>query len=424
MVTPGSAAGESFAHFLSSARRWAVWSLNRPSLGYILFVMVSAPVVTAVLLAHADIDPVSVIRAAVLLAAAIGYGEAFDRVERFRRFLGNDKIRTNHLSVWTIAGILVLPPGMACALVLLVYGHVLLMARRHKSARPHRMVFTASAATLATAAAAGVVTLFTTYSHQPTELNAAMASLLAAPTFLLLDTAIMAVGVYLATRPDNIRAVLPDRDAVLFELGTEVLGIVTGQLLLFMPWLAPASWGGMLALHRASLVRQLQIAATTDPKTTLLNAAAWRERAMQALDRAAHEAQRVAVVVIDLDFFKRVNDVHGHLMGDRVLAEVARAIRNETRARDIVGRFGGEEFVLLIDGRAAAAHAIDIATRIRERIAGLAHPHGVRVTATIGVAHGVPLGSGSLDVLLAHADAMMYEGKEAGRNRVRAFALT
>ncbi len=424
MVTPASAADQSLAHFLSRPRRWDLWSLNARALTYILAVIVAAPAVTVVLLQHTDVDPIGVIRLAVLLAAAVGYGEAFDRVERFRRFLGDDKVRANHLSVWTVAGILVLPPGLACVLVLLIYAHVLLIARRHKSARPHRMVFTGAAATLATAAAAGVVALFSTGAQPSAGLNAALASLLAAPTFLVLDAALLSAGVYFATRPQSIRAVLPDREAVTFELATEALGIVTGQLLLFLPWLAPASWGGLMALHRASLVRHLQVAATTDSKTTLLNAAAWRERALKAADRAALEAQRIAVVVIDLDFFKRVNDSYGHLMGDRVLAEVARAIRNETRSRDLVGRFGGEEFVVLIDGRAAAAHAIDIATRIRERIAGLSHPHDIRVTATIGVAHGVPAAQESLDTLLAHADAVLYEGKEAGRNRVRAFALS
>jgi diguanylate cyclase (GGDEF)-like protein len=190
------------------------------------------------------------------------------------------------------------------------------------------------------------------------------------------------------------------------------------------PWLIPASVGGLVLLHRAALVKDLELAATTDAKTALLNVAAWRDRATAALTRAAQAGERVAIVVIDLDHFKRINDVHGHLVGDRVLGSVGRAIRAETRSRDIVGRFGGEEFVVLIDGRAAAAHAIDIATRIRERIASITHPEGIQVTATIGVAYGVPSDEIGLDHLIAQADAALYEGKSAGRDRINALALS
>jgi diguanylate cyclase (GGDEF)-like protein len=424
MMAPRSIAAERFGYLHRQVSHWPVWSLNKSALAYILTTIVAAPAATAGLLQHVDVDAAQVLIFGILLAAAVGYGEAFDRIERLRRFLGDDSVRTNHLSVWTIAGVVALPPGLACTLVVLIYGHIMIMSRRHQSARLHRMLFTAAAATLATAVAALAASLFTIRLHPGTEINAALASLVAVPTFLVLDTLLVGGGVYLATRPSTLRSVLPDRNALWFEVATDVLGVVTGQLLLTMPWLAPASAGGLVALHRASLVQQLQVAATTDPKTTLLNAAAWRDRAAKAVTRAARETQRIAVIVIDLDFFKLINDEHGHLMGDRVLAAVARAIRNETRARDIVGRFGGEEFVVLIDGRAAAAHAIDIATRIRERIAALSHPHDIHVTATIGVAHGVPAGSHTLDTLLAQADIALYEGKAAGRDRVRALALT
>jgi diguanylate cyclase (GGDEF)-like protein len=424
MMSRNGAAGETLPH-LSRPKHWALWSLNPQAVLFILIVIVAAPVVTiAELRWTTGTDPVGFVRLGVLLAAAVAYGEAFNRVERFRRFLGADAVFTNHLSVWTIAGVLALSPGLACLLVLLIYAHVLLMARRHKSARTYRLVFTGAAATLATAGAAAIAFLLTHAMSPDAEVTAAVVSMAVVATFLLLDTAIMATGVCLAVRPPSIKAVLPDRDSWTFELSTDVLGVVTGQLLIYLPWLAPAASGGLIALHRASLVKQLQVAATTDAKTTLLNIAAWRDRALKAIARATQERQRIALVVIDLDHFKLINDVYGHLVGDRVLADVAQAIRDETRARDIVGRFGGEEFVMLIDGRAAAAHAIDIATRIRERISALVHPEGMQVTATIGVAHGIPDGPASLDELLAHADTALYAGKEAGRDRVKALALS
>jgi diguanylate cyclase (GGDEF)-like protein len=424
MMTPDRAHGESFVHFFRRPRQWPIWSLNRPSLLYILAVIVGAATATGLELGERrDFSATALYEFAFLLAAGVAYSEAFDRVERIRRFLGSDSVRSNHLSVWTIAGVLVLPPALACVLVPCLYAHVLLVSHRHKSARVYRMVFTGAAATLATVVVAELVQSVPGSSHGGEGAAAALAALIAVPGFLILDTLIVITGVHLATRPPSFKTLLPKRDVLWFELATEVLGVVTGQLVAHVPWLLPASAGGLVVLHRAALVKALELAATTDPKTNLLSVGAWRDRALVAIGRARAEAQRIAIVVIDLDHFKRINDAHGHLVGDRVLGDVGKAIRNETRSRDIVGRFGGEEFVMLIDGRAAAAHAIDIATRIRERIASLSYPEGMTVTATIGVAYGVPSEEISLERLIAQADAALYEGKSAGRDRINALAL-
>jgi diguanylate cyclase (GGDEF)-like protein len=425
MMTRDRAHGEGFVHLFSRPGKWAIWSLNRPAVLYIVSVIIAASSVTGLEVGErGDFSAGALIRFAFLLAAGVGYTEAFDRVERIRRFLGDDSVRSNHLSVWTIAGVLALPPALACILVPCLYAHVLLISRRHKSARVHRMVFTGAAATLATAIVAELVHRVPGSGHVGNVTAGALTSLIAVPGFLVIDTLIVITGVYLAMRPPSFKTVVPKREVLWFELATEVLGVVTGQLVMQMPWLVPASAGGLVVLHRAALVKDLELAATTDPKTALLTVGAWRDRAVVAMARARAEAERIAIVVIDLDHFKRINDVHGHLVGDRVLGDVGKAIRDETRARDIVGRFGGEEFVVLIDGRAAAAHAIDIATRIRERIASLTYPEGMRVTATIGVAYGVPSEAISLERLIAQADAALYEGKSAGRDRINALALS
>src|SRR6185312_8514453 len=88
-----------------------------------------------------------------------------------------------------------------------------------------------------------------------------------------------------------------------------------------------------------------------DGKTGLLNAAAWHAQAERALRRASRHDGAKGVLVLDLDHFKSVNDTYGHLAGDQVLAAVAAALRTEVRDRDLVGRFGGEEFVILLIGR-------------------------------------------------------------------------
>jgi diguanylate cyclase (GGDEF)-like protein len=177
------------------------------------------------------------------------------------------------------------------------------------------------------------------------------------------------------------------------------------------------------------LVRQLEEDASTDGKTGLLNAAAWRERAGRAVLSADRTTRPSTVLVLDLDHFKLVNDRFGHLVGDQVLAAVAASIQDEVRDDDIVGRFGGEEFVVLLrgaDGEDPRSAATAVAERIRERIACLrvAVP-GPQVplmveglTVSIGGAT-MPRDGRDLAGLLEIADAAMYQAKRAGRNLVR-----
>ncbi|WP_052026081.1 GGDEF domain-containing protein [Amycolatopsis vancoresmycina] len=125
--------------------------------------------------------------------------------------------------------------------------------------------------------------------------------------------------------------------------------------------------------------------------------------------------------MLDLDHFKRVNDTHGHLAGDDVLRAVARAVRGEVRIYDAVGRFGGEEFVVLLPG-IGQGHSAAVAERIRDAVASLAveTAGGRRIdglSVSIGVAVHPAAGSG-VDEVLGAADKAVYEAKHTGRNRV------
>jgi len=134
----------------------------------------------------------------------------------------------------------------------------------------------------------------------------------------------------------------------------------------------------------------------------------------------------LAVAIADIDHFKTVNDTHGHLAGDAVLAAVSAAIRDLLRDRDLCGRFGGEEFTLLLP-RTTAAQALEITERIRQGISQLAIPRdgtaAIRVTISIGIA--VPSQARhTLDDLLAAADHALYQAKHSGRDRVVMYADT
>ncbi len=124
--------------------------------------------------------------------------------------------------------------------------------------------------------------------------------------------------------------------------------------------------------------------------------------------------------MLDLDHFKTINDRHGHLTGDQVLLAVAAALRAEVRSADVLGRFGGEEFVILLPST-NRFDAVTIAERIRHRVGQLmvAVPDGeIGITVSIGVA-AQPRDGQALDPLLAAADRALYVAKEAGRDRVR-----
>jgi diguanylate cyclase (GGDEF)-like protein len=127
----------------------------------------------------------------------------------------------------------------------------------------------------------------------------------------------------------------------------------------------------------------------------------------------------VALLFIDLDHFKDINDSYGHLAGDACLRAVIAPIQSELRHSDAIGRYGGEEFVAILDGADAVA-AESIARRILQRVADLTvegHGPPIRLTCSIGVAASDSLGVWG-EQLIARADAAVYAAKSSGRNRV------
>lgn len=170
---------------------------------------------------------------------------------------------------------------------------------------------------------------------------------------------------------------------------------------------------------------QLEALATTDPLTGALNRRAVSEAAQAELRRARRHGKPVAVLLLDVDHFKRVNDTHGHRVGDRVLQQVSAACRALLREIDSFGRWGGEEFIVLLPETGLEA-ALVVAERVRETVASVVVPAddggAVAVTTSIGVA-SLGVGDESMEELLARADAALYQAKREGRNRVQAAAM-
>lgn len=166
---------------------------------------------------------------------------------------------------------------------------------------------------------------------------------------------------------------------------------------------------------------QLRHLAETDPLTNCFNRRALMEKLEQEMDRAARYATMLTGMMIDIDNFKQINDTHGHLVGDRVLKQLATLLKRELRSVDVVARYGGEEFVVLLP-ETTSAESRNFAERILRRVA--THDFGesgktVRVTISVGVASYPGERVTDAESLLRMADSHLYRAKNDGRNRFR-----
>jgi diguanylate cyclase (GGDEF)-like protein len=160
----------------------------------------------------------------------------------------------------------------------------------------------------------------------------------------------------------------------------------------------------------------LQALALTDGLTGLLNRRAFEEALQRELVYARRYGKGTGLVLIDLDYFKRINDAHGHPVGDEVIRRVSATLQAGTRGSDALARFGGEEFIVMLRDT-DPFHASTAAERMRLRVEALRGlPAGIQVTASLGVAVGDS--SDTIESLLKKADDALYASKRAGRNTV------
>jgi diguanylate cyclase (GGDEF)-like protein len=165
--------------------------------------------------------------------------------------------------------------------------------------------------------------------------------------------------------------------------------------------------------------RDAELEARIDPLTGLGNRRAFMERGEAEVLRANRYGSALAMVMLDLDHFKQVNDVHGHDAGDRVLVALAELLRGMMREVDFVARLGGEEFAILMPDT-GAEEAVRAAARIRQKVEMLAVDApgaSIRCTASFGVTEFVP-GDTVIQDLFVRADRLLYKAKQGGRNRV------
>lgn len=402
-------------------RDWAVNSLPVGLRVYVLGLSVVVVVVAGWLLWQTPPSGPDAALGAVLL----GLGAL--SVEATRR-LGEPAgtVVKDLLSAWWLPMAVLLPP------VFVLLAPLPLMALTQWRVRPtllHRRLFSAASIGLSYAAASLAFHALAPHSALPVgsgpppgpgllwwAVAVAAAGLLAAA----LNTALIAVAVKAADAQTRWRELLVDVQNLRLDAVEASLGVTVAVLVGLEPVLVVFTLAPILVLQRGLLHGQLRAVALLDPKTGLLNAVTWEREAEGKLLALRRKGLPAAVLLIDVDHFKSVNDTYGHLAGDLVLREISGALAGGVRDGDLVGRFGGEEFVALLPAADAGETAF-VAERLRALVAGLVVTlqDGVaaRTTVSIGVATS-PDSALSVPEMLAAADHCMYQAKAAGRNQV------
>lgn len=176
-----------------------------------------------------------------------------------------------------------------------------------------------------------------------------------------------------------------------------------------------------LVIDNARLYKRVQELATRDGLTQLLNYRALTESLEREFARSLRSNAAISVVMLDIDHFKSINDRYGHPAGDRVLQQLAQRLRQQSRGQDVVGRSGGEEFMMVLPDTHALGATI-LAERVRLAISSaqmdLGEGRRARVTVSLGVADFPAIGVESADDLVRRADEALYQAKQQGRDRV------
>ncbi|NMH96467.1 sensor domain-containing diguanylate cyclase [Pseudonocardia acidicola] len=378
---------------------------------------------------HADRGDLAIM--VTLCVLGVLHTEIAVGVERIRRRVTEAAPHVDLSSVWTFAGAVLLPPALASGVVVVVFTHLWWRAWRPR-VPVYRQIFSTATVVLACHGASAVL-VYLGVGKLGTGVGAGgapMALVLGLLAYTTVNSGLIAGAIAVSTPHATASQVLGHWDENILEIATLCLGALAAAALAINPWLVVLVLPPLLVLHRAVLVRQLEQAASTDGKTGLLNAAAWHTQAEREVRRARRQNAGAAVLILDLDHFKAVNDRHGHLAGDQVLSSVAEALQAEVRDNDLVGRFGGEEFVVLLPGLDGGSYGREeleaVAERIRRRVARLAvhipTPDGRLTVTGLSVSVGgarFPDDGADLKGLMEVADSALYAAKRAGRNLVR-----
>ena len=412
-----------------ATRSWALWTLTVPAFAVVVLVDLAAigygvQAVTD----RPDWRGLDVVFA--LTVSALISVEGARRVENRRRRGG--ALHKDLAPAWMIAAAVILHPALAILVAVLLRIWWRIRAGR---CIPYRWAFSTAVYVLAVGAAHAVFVWARDLTGD-SGLGLVVSMVSGAMAYVVTDTVLCGLAISLIIPGSSWREAVGGLDDLCTDVTAATLGCLLAAACLISPWFAFVAIPITLTAQRALLLGQLESEAQTDPKTSLTRVDWWRRRTEEMLRTARTQREPMAVLLIDIDHFKQVNDRHGHLVGDEALRAVATILRSAIRAKDVIGRFGGEEFVIALPDT-GLDEATVTADRLRNAVAAspLAamcagvldepdlDPDTFRLTVSIGVAVH-PADGNTVDELLLRADRAMYAAKSAGRNRVRLAADT
>lgn len=337
--------------------------------------------------------------------------------------------RTGHSSDYAhlfffSAGILLVPPGFFALLVMLSYlsrwGNHYWRGNSPQSDRFLQVgrVTAHILAGVAAYGAQGILAIWldrTVAPHSILMAGSAIVAYVATHRLLLVQTIIWTQ--HLSWRAVELWRVR----SLMLECVVMVLGFVLVLLWQQNVWLLAPALAPLVLITQIVRIPQLEKAAQTDAKTGLLNVSRWRQRFQEELIRAKYFKHPLCLIMVDLDGLRTINNTYGHLAGDTVIAGVARLLQEQVREYTIVGRFGGEEFALILP-ETATEQARVVAERLRRAIETESFSLStssttLHATACFGIAT-FPDSGDSIDELIHQADVALYQAKVKGKNCV------
>jgi diguanylate cyclase (GGDEF)-like protein len=412
---------------MPAVREWPIWGLPRTLIVFIVAVVLADVAAIAVGVAVQPFQGHNLLAFGVLLACNAA------TVELTRRSSEPTGVIKDVHTIWELPVAILLPVFYA---LLMPIARLALTQWRVRRAPVYRRVFSAAAIGLAYGSASlafrGPGHLVLGSGQSPGHHVSAWILVVAACAVIqwAVNQILILTAIKISEPETSVREAVFGGESLHNDV-TELCVAVLATLAIAMSLLAVVIALPLVTLLQRSFRHaQLLRDARVDSKTGLLNAATWDREATAEVVRAVRTRSPLAVAMLDIDRFKAINDTYGHLLGDQVIKEIAHTLNTLLRDYDLAGRFGGEEFSLLLP-QTRAVDAFRIAERVRANIAGLsiiapgtAGGERVHVTISIGVA---ALDSGSkreLSELVAAADAALYRAKVGGRDQVQMISTT
>ena len=404
---------------LGSLRSWQVWDLRGPLRCYVLAVPVLYAAAFAFAAATVTWQPRHLLVFAALLACGMAVTEANRSVPEPQGTLARDL-----QSVWYLAIAITLPPWYALAAPIPLAVHKLCRTRRMLI---YRRIFSHAAIGLAYGLASVTFHSLPAGASPGTGRHALYWVLAVAACGMiatLVNYGLILVAIRLSDPGARIRDLVGSRESLTSDLLELSLAVALALVVAINPVLMALALPTVVLCRRYLMQAQLLAQARIDAKTGLLNAGTWQREAAAEFYRARRSDAPLALVMVDIDHFNSVNETAGLAAGDQVLQGIARTVTQNLQGPGLVGRFGGEQFAILLP-QTGETEARQMAERLRDHIAGepiaiedASHAGFVfRLTVSIGIAI-LDRSRRALAELIGAADTALSEAKTTGRNKV------